>query len=770
MQTKRHWLLVQSGHQSTWLSCQSIVPNLSRAYETALLNLGLQFSYIDFDEQSLGETFFQIHLYKSKELGGFIFLDHHPFPEKVLKLIFNEFSSAREKPILWFHIFGDFTLYTDKWLELLPELSHFTCIWACASPAQKNLLTNFGIPSERIVVIPFPVNGDQFTAPASALLKQEARKKWNLRGKGPFFLYTGRISLQKNVIELMDLLAELKKQFVQLQLIIAGPFDDLSAPFFDIFTSKDAYKLAFFEKLNGLNKQFPQKWVHYLGSIPQIELASLYWAADLFVSLSLHHDEDFGMSVAEALMCDVPCLLSGWGGYLGFVDGVPDAVSTVQIEVDENGLYLEKEVFIRVAKEKLEQIGAHNETRKISFSKLAHQRYSISGVSDLIQTCLLRLNEMHPIPLTFSASGIEHAKRLKLLNPNMTIFPEGPTPSNSLYVSLYQAYFAQKQKASSFAREDKKEKIQFYKNWQAHPSRDQKMGPPHVKDLERFYHQFHWWTKALFNEQAVFFHEWLALKHNQQLNQTWIIRDGYIGLIRFFKSYPKPPFDLGKSKLLIHRSLKGIVPMAWRSHIEDTHHLMSNKIDLSSIKHLCVSATVNESMLPTNFSELIHKVLQKLPNLKTVYVFAPPAPSGYDKHYETFYAGWYMKFAQELSRHQLLTVKAQDIVALLETQTMALLELHNFSLVSYSYFQQKFQEKGLPVFSYPPHWLSLADSIENGDLLNKLLEIDKLFWSKQNEISLIEKVEASIKNDPLINPYYQSWIVQAIEQHFKLLC
>jgi glycosyltransferase involved in cell wall biosynthesis len=44
-------------------------------------------------------------------------------------------------------------------------------------------------------------------------------------------------------------------------------------------------------------------------------LNEAYNGADLFVSLSLYHDEDFGYSPLESLVCGTPIAVTNWGGY-----------------------------------------------------------------------------------------------------------------------------------------------------------------------------------------------------------------------------------------------------------------------------------------------------------------------------------------------------------------------------------------------------------------------------------------------------------------------
>lgn len=60
--------------------------------------------------------------------------------------------------------------------------------------------------------------------------------------------------------------------------------------------------------------------IHFLGKLNSAQLLEAYNGSDLFVSFSTYNDEDYGMSVAEALSCGLPCLLSNWGGFSSFAN------------------------------------------------------------------------------------------------------------------------------------------------------------------------------------------------------------------------------------------------------------------------------------------------------------------------------------------------------------------------------------------------------------------------------------------------------------------
>src|SRR5207237_9139361 len=49
-------------------------------------------------------------------------------------------------------------------------------------------------------------------------------------------------------------------------------------------------------------------------TVSRSELAELYGAADIFASLTLHHDENFGFAQVEAMSSGLPVVCTDWGG------------------------------------------------------------------------------------------------------------------------------------------------------------------------------------------------------------------------------------------------------------------------------------------------------------------------------------------------------------------------------------------------------------------------------------------------------------------------
>lgn len=85
----------------------------------------------------------------------------------------------------------------------------------------KNLLSNFGIPSDKIEIIKHGVNN---FVPYTNLKKYEARDRLQLGQNAKIVLFFGNISPYKNIESLIDALAQVKKVHPEILLLIAGNY------------------------------------------------------------------------------------------------------------------------------------------------------------------------------------------------------------------------------------------------------------------------------------------------------------------------------------------------------------------------------------------------------------------------------------------------------------------------------------------------------------------------------------------------------------------
>ncbi len=321
-------LVIQKKGQSDWKSCQAITSNLHQSYELMgksidgeVKTFTIAESITDYEGLSLAHEILEL---KPKALS---FIDHHPHPAPLIRSLKRVYERNKaQAPMLVFHIFGDFVLNCLQWKSIEEELKFFKVQFVSASHKQARLLDSF-CRDDRAEVIPFPISDlDYFF---SEEVRDKCREKYKL-GNEFVFLYTGRLSYQKNITTLLRSFSTFVKNFEQrARLVIAGPMDDLAIP----YLGKEALPgTFFFHWEESLLEYGLEEKVLYLGDLNKEELFELYNGADCYISLSTHNDEDYGMSPAEALGTGLPCVLSQWGGFISFAHYFPAMVNLVEVE------------------------------------------------------------------------------------------------------------------------------------------------------------------------------------------------------------------------------------------------------------------------------------------------------------------------------------------------------------------------------------------------------------------------------------------------------
>jgi glycosyltransferase involved in cell wall biosynthesis len=311
-------LLLKKETRSSWVSCQSITRNLTLVYKYLLKD---ELSVWDYDES---HSFYEVRrLAKRIKDSGFeqvVWVDHHPHPQKLLKALDKEFFENTIKPNLNFHLFGDFSLFAPRWKNCSSLLKNFSVRFFCASYNQADFVKSFLKESENVFIFPFPVDESSFG------FSQEERMNWRNKYKignnDKIILYTGRLSVQKNVVEMIRVFSRVKSLMGEsdIRLFVAGPMDDLGLPFVGKRGLPGSYFRIWHKEWTLQNELVDKKQIVYLGEQDSAQLNASYCGADLFCSLSTHNDEDYGMSVAEAACTGLPLLLSQWGGFPDFVN------------------------------------------------------------------------------------------------------------------------------------------------------------------------------------------------------------------------------------------------------------------------------------------------------------------------------------------------------------------------------------------------------------------------------------------------------------------
>lgn len=174
----------------------------------------------------------------------------------------------------------------------------------------QDVLRYFGVPEERLRVIPNGVDHTRFFPGSRATARKQVAEQHGLHR--PFFLYVARLEHPgKNHVQLIEAFNRFKMETrSEWQLAFAGS---------DWHGAK---------AIHAAIQQSPfASDIHCLGFVTENDLPDLYRAADVFVYPSLF--EGFGLPPAEAMACGCPVICSTRGA-LGEVVG--DAAATVNPE------------------------------------------------------------------------------------------------------------------------------------------------------------------------------------------------------------------------------------------------------------------------------------------------------------------------------------------------------------------------------------------------------------------------------------------------------
>jgi hypothetical protein len=181
--------------------------------------------------------------------------------------------------------------------------------WIVSSVAEENLINAFFPDNQRTKVLHYPV-AKQFVPAKGLAAKKKLRKELVLPQNKPVMVYAGRISMQKNIVSLLDVL----EKFKSLHLVICGEVDSLGIPHFP--NQVNVHQPALLVK--EIAKRKLSERIEFRGFLSQDNLRKVMQASDYQISLSSHYGEDFGYSIAQGLACGLKTVLSAWGGHLNW--------------------------------------------------------------------------------------------------------------------------------------------------------------------------------------------------------------------------------------------------------------------------------------------------------------------------------------------------------------------------------------------------------------------------------------------------------------------
>lgn len=415
-------LLLQKS-SSSWVSCKSITANLEKAYQLAFPQDEVRSFFLNENSSSLE----QINL--ARDLQSFqadilSFIDHKPHPGSFL-LALDEFA-PQLRPELYFHVFGDFTLLAAQWVHSEELLRKYPVHFFCASEKQTLLLQGF-LPQESkhlVSTLPFSVDTQDFfpedTTPSS---------------EDTIFLYTGRISLQKNILFLVQCfgkyLATVNKR---AQLWLAGPFDDIGLPYTGRVPSAGFQSNMLMRSIEMHLAPEDRHKIIYHGVLSGSKLRKLYNQAHLYISMSTHNDEDFGMAPAEAAACGLPLILSDWAGFSSFKKALgSEYCDVVPVQLTAKAPLPDEKICLqRMLTGSMKQ----NQENRSQIAKALNSYCSIEAVTKKLQQAVSSPNEKKFHSFHHHLAQLAEAQRLHPQAP----FLSG-TGYSQLYRKIYDCYF-----------------------------------------------------------------------------------------------------------------------------------------------------------------------------------------------------------------------------------------------------------------------------------------------------------------------------------------
>jgi glycosyltransferase involved in cell wall biosynthesis len=174
--------------------------------------------------------------------------------------------------------------------------------------ADLNITRKF-FPNAQARLVPFAFD-DQTFYPLGDDERAALRERLGFRPEERVLLYAGRITLEKNVHTVVRVFSALRDVLPQSRLVVAGAEFNQPFPEFGVFSLGIRHTLLRTAEKLGL----PPGSVDFVGPRGAEELRGLYNAADACVNMTLHHDENFGLSQIEAMACGTPVVGTNWGG------------------------------------------------------------------------------------------------------------------------------------------------------------------------------------------------------------------------------------------------------------------------------------------------------------------------------------------------------------------------------------------------------------------------------------------------------------------------
>jgi len=161
-----------------------------------------------------------------------------------------------------------------------------------------------------VELLPFGIDIQLF-APLPETQRRKVRAYLGFAPDDVVFLYAGRIIPEKNVQATVAVLGDVAAQERAARLIVVGKISPI--PLREFGPARPDFDWSFAETILRPPASLAGRYVVWPHR-DRSALPELYGAADVFVNMTLHHDENFGYSQVEAMACGLPVVGTDWGG------------------------------------------------------------------------------------------------------------------------------------------------------------------------------------------------------------------------------------------------------------------------------------------------------------------------------------------------------------------------------------------------------------------------------------------------------------------------
>lgn len=280
---------------------------IDRFYQTWKSLVVLSEDYAAEYSRTLDLEIIQFNAPLKKEIDNIIFV-HGNHEIRVIEEVLSKCENSKRVII---HLYGAPQTICREFFKIRHLLSKHIVKFVVGSSSNKKIMDTILKDPE-----------DCFYYPYAPKLSQKHKIESSQRKK--IISYWGRISWYKNVHQLIKLFTRFQEIHSDFELRIAGPIDNLNwRQYPEAFYSNYAGEIFFMELQRAQEDNINVK---YYGNLEGKDLENFISETDIFTSLSTCEEEDFGLSILEALSNEIPVVATSWGGHKEF-----ESISSVSL-------------------------------------------------------------------------------------------------------------------------------------------------------------------------------------------------------------------------------------------------------------------------------------------------------------------------------------------------------------------------------------------------------------------------------------------------------